>query len=604
MEKSSLKKEKNSNTSKTPYYQDGFLPDCRFHHGLVPMLSGVECYQVVRANRSLPKSADNTNSTYKHAPDLTYYHGKFYIQYLCNPKDEHAGAGYSCLCSSTDGIKWEDFKISFPTLKIPKCKLTDYKNIEHIFTGNEYAFMHQRMCFYRSSKDKLLLLGFYGYSQEKWRTNWDNYGIGRVVRELYPDGSMSEIYFIKPCYQAGWSDELLDKMFPMYREALDKDFTEACEELLNNPLYTNEWAEENGLHLYEDGKIYQALSAYHIDENKVIGLYKNSYVTYSEDNGKNFATPEFEPTLVMSGQKIWGQNCGKNGYRLVYVPSLESTHRWPLCIVESRDGISFKNMKLICGEVPPMRYSGFWKDFGLQYMRGIYEGLTTLDDHPDEDYMYITYSVNKEDIWFCKIPVSDTKDKNLWIYNPKWTSVWEKKYDTGYEISIKDCEPVDYAKSVVLFKESDIKKISFNINIEAAGKDFYIYIKNTKYQDALRLVFNANGKMYLRTTADICIGEYKENETYKVIVEADCKNYKYGLLIKNDNAVIYNNTHRFVSATNSIDKISFQGGKDRVFPTLEDDPEIYEDKDLEYCESPLKKEMRVKISKLKISEVL
>ena len=108
-----------------------------YHHGRIPDLPGVKCFQVVRANREHPELADGTDSTYKHGPDLAWFHGRFYLQYLCTPKDEHGGPGYSVLASSKDGESWEDFQVSFPVYPIPSCRITDEKGEVHDFTGEE-----------------------------------------------------------------------------------------------------------------------------------------------------------------------------------------------------------------------------------------------------------------------------------------------------------------------------------------------------------------------------------------------------------------------------------------------------------------------------------
>ena len=71
----------------------------------------VKCWQVSRASRD-PAMDDHTGFTYKHAPDLVWWRGRFYIQYLCNPQGEHSGRGVDVLASSSDGRHWEGHRIS------------------------------------------------------------------------------------------------------------------------------------------------------------------------------------------------------------------------------------------------------------------------------------------------------------------------------------------------------------------------------------------------------------------------------------------------------------------------------------------------------------
>ena len=53
-----------------------------------------------------------------------------------------------------------------------------------------------------------------------------------------------------------------------------------------------------------------------------------------------------------------------------------------------------------------MRYGGAYKSYGPQYVSGIQE----MDGKPADGNMWVTYSMNKEDMWVSKIPVP-VKDK-------------------------------------------------------------------------------------------------------------------------------------------------------------------------------------------------
>ncbi len=94
-------------------------------------------------------------------------------------------------------------------------------------------------------------------------------------------------------------------------------------------------------------------------------------------------------------------------------------------------------MLCLQGEVPPRRFAGKYKDFGSQYNRCVEEGNGRT---PGPD-LWVTYSINKEDIWVTRVPVpvhervdgpvNDTFD-NLkaggsvtdWnTYSPRWAPV-------------------------------------------------------------------------------------------------------------------------------------------------------------------------------------
>ena len=116
-----------------------------------------------------------------------------------------------------------------------------------------------------------------------------------------------------------------------------------------------------------------------------------------------------------------------------------------MAISTSADGMDYTNLLLVNGEVSPMRYGGNYKSYGPQYVRGIAEGNGTLAD----GNMWVTYSMNKEDIWVSKVPVpvidKETSDVNdvfnqmpegkeldRWnIFSPLWARVDVEKDASG-----------------------------------------------------------------------------------------------------------------------------------------------------------------------------
>ena len=105
------------------------------------------------------------------------------------------------------------------------------------------------------------------------------------------------------------------------------------------------------------------------------------------------------PTLVVGMAKAWGQRTSDGRYALLYNPDL--LNRWPLIMVTGDDGITFGNMRVVQGELPPLRYPGLYKVPGPQYVRGISEWAS--DNSRQDPSMYVAYSMNKEDIWVSRI---------------------------------------------------------------------------------------------------------------------------------------------------------------------------------------------------------
>lgn len=582
---------------KIPSYVGNIHPNSDYFHGQIPYAKGVHLVQAARANRAHPELDDLTGHTYKHAPDLAWFHGKFYIQYLTNPVHEHGGAGVSVLVSSEDGRRWGNPRISFPEYWIPACEVTDAKGRHHVFDGHIPAFMHQRMGFYYAQNGVMLVSGFYGWSPEMWMTNWDCYGIGRVVRRLYPDGSLGEIYFIHVNWQGGWSWEQLK--YPWFEESQDEEFVAACRELLSNPLAMQQWAEEHGdgdpfiRVKHPEGGTYQAFCWYHRSSTQVVGLWKHSFVSVSSDGGESWEKPVKSPSLVMSGQKIWGCRTGDGRFALVYDPTLETQHRFPLCVVTSEDGISFDHMLLLHGEVPPIRYAGFCKDLGPQYMRGICEGLP----RPDGD-LYLTYSVNKEDIWFARVPVpvSGVQETDLcenrfteevlrsWnLYQPLWAEI--RPTDDG-RLLVEDREPYDYARLVRLLPKSDKIQLRIKLCVErlTEGKSFQVELCNEKHQVAVRILFREGGVLNQRTVCELGLGRWKPGEETELCIQADCNRFVYTVML--DGRPVTDGRgqqaeFRFMAAVNEIAEISFRTGEPRYLANLEQNPDNLPEEPLE-----------------------
>ena len=196
--------------------------DMTVHDGRLRPAIGVENIQVLRANRTDPKTADNYGWTYNHAPMLAYWNGKFYLEYLSNPFGEHVAPGQTLVVNSTDGRAWEMPKQVFPIYQLKEAGM---------------AMMHQRMGFYVAPNGRLLVLAFYGQAPNPFGKG----GIGRVVREAYKDGTYGPIYFIRYNTHAGWNET--NTHLPFYKKSTDQGFLEACEALLADKLKTMQWRE-------------------------------------------------------------------------------------------------------------------------------------------------------------------------------------------------------------------------------------------------------------------------------------------------------------------------------------------------------------------------
>lgn len=560
-------------------YIGGVTIDPNVHESRLRYAIGVESRQTVRVNRTQPELNEGYGWTYNHASNLAYWDGKFYQQFLSNPVDEHIPPGHTLLTTSSDGRNWEKPKVIFPHYEPPAgVKIPE---------GSTGYMMHQRMGFYISSNNRLLTVAFYGHSEDPFMEG----GIGRVVREIYKDGSMGPIYFIRYSSHMNWNES--NTSYPFYATSEDKGFVTICNELLKDKLKTLQWWDEDrGLDgFYSIKEAREAISYYHRKDGKVVALWKRSMTALSDDGGITFSKPVKSPTLIMAGGKNWGQQTKDNRYAMVYNPIENDEYRYPLSVISSDDGIIFDDMLLVQGEVPPRRFFGRWKDFGPCYVRGIVEG----NGNPPGNDMWLTYSMNKEDIWVSRVPLritymvqGDVADNfenmkaggaidNWNTYSPLWAPVdLIKENERNNCIQFKDKDPYDYARAIRVFEESKIANIEFKINAQKVTEEpFEIDIVDRYGNRPIRVSLNKQGDIIALNGSNAkTIASFKQHTWINFKVEIDASPYgKYSLWIDDKKAA--SNFH-LAEAVTSVERVSFRTGLYRDIPnrkTPNEDPE-------------------------------
>jgi hypothetical protein len=563
----------NANAQDTVRYIGKTLVNIDYHNGQLSPALGVHNIQVMRANREFPETADNLGWTYNHAPMLAYWNKRFYLEYLNDPVGEHIPPGQTMLMTSEDGYNWEKPVPVFPIYRIPDG--TTKEGVEGV-AKNLDAVMHQRMGFFVSKENRLLCLAYYGISITGKDSPNDGLGIGRVVREIYKDGTFGPIYFIR--HNSNWNEK--NTTFPFYKKSLDKGFVAACDELLSKPLMMQQWVEEADR---DDSLIplkqqYKAFSYYHLHEGKVVGLWKHALTATSNDEGLTWTQPSRAPGFVNSNAKIWGQKTSDNKYLTVYNPS---EFRWPLALSVSDDGLNFKNLLLVNGEISTMRYGGAYKSYGPQYVRGILEGNGT----PPDGNAWVTYSMNKEDIWVSKIPVpvldAETsqvdevfseletgKELERWnIFSPVWAPVKIENLQNEKWLVLRDKDEFDYAKAERLFPEASQVKVEFEIKpVQNNTGMLQIELQDKKGTPAIRLIFDNDGFLKYKVGYRINnIQKYNSGETYKIRIEANAETRLYEVFINDEKAarnILFAPVHRF-------QKIMFRTGEVRRFPNAD-----------------------------------
>jgi len=544
------------------YLGDDNVANTNFHDGQMRPAVGTQNYQILRANRSHPEEAEGTGWTYNHAPMLAYWNGQYICEYLSTPVGEHSSPGVTLVTKSRDGVNWEKPQIAFPIYFTPG--VTDGGNLEI----NDYH-MHQRMGFYVAPNGKLLVMAHYGGN--------DGDGIGRVVREMYDDFSLGSIYFIR--LNDKWKGEV---NYPVYNESDDAEFIVACESFMADKIRRLQWWEENyraddaaEFYMpYERGK---AFCFYTIADSLTIGLFKARKMTWTKDRGETWKEPFKTETLTYGGAKIWGQKLGNDQYALVYNPT-NNSNRHPLCVAISDDGLNFEKLAVVHGEVPVKRYWGVEKRPGPQYVRGIVEG----NGNPPGDDLWVSYSVNKEDIWVSRIPVpikrevdGPVKDnfnemetggvvKGWNIYSPLWcpVKIVDGPNPSGKSLMLKDFDPYDYARATRVFGQGSSQRISFELFIESNPNSFYIDVCDKKGNRLIKLEINSenvvrvnNGIKWKQDTKEMPNGKWQ-----KVVVEFNSLSADCDISINDD---FYANRNKFAGEGNP-ERIEFRTGEYRL----------------------------------------
>ena len=561
--------------AETIRYTGTTLSNVDYHHGQLRPAIGTHTQQVLRANREHPDAANGEGWTYNHAPMLAYWQNQFYLQYLSNPVGEHEPPGRTLLMTSKDGKAWTNPTVIFPPYKIPDG--TTKEGHPGKVAKDLYAVMHQRIGFYTSKKGRLLTLGYYGIVIEPHDDPNDGHGIGRVVREVLPGGKFGPIYFLRN--NASWDKS--KSTYSFYTTSKDKGFVAACEEILANPLMMQQMVEEQDRKdpLIPIQKDYKAFSYYHLpDGNRVVGLWKHALTTISPDGGKTWPNPVIRaPHFINSNAKIWGQRTSDGRYATVYNPS---EFRWPLAISTSENGLDYTDLWLVHGEITPMRYGGAYKSYGPQYVRGIQEG----DGIPPDKKLWVTYSVNKEDLWIASVPVpvratatAPANDDFAQLPAGQELANWNtyslvqapveigKLPDGTKGLVFQDSDKFDYAKAERIIPEA--KKVVAEFSVIPAQNDkgeLQIEFQDAKGQPAVQLTFDAEGNFRHKAGSRFKnITKYQAGQQYnvKVALDADTRSFTVSLNGKPTG------TYIFFAPVASFERIMFRTGEARHFPT-------------------------------------
>ena len=449
------------------------LPDKTAADGKLMYSPGVQNIQVSRANRkhppAFPAGTENEKGwTYQHHVGMGEWKGKLYGIWDMTHVGEDNPPVRLVYATSDDGFNWTPPKDLYPFNKA----------------------YNSRFYFYHSSNDRMLVFASGWYPTDNVA---EDRKIRLYVREITADHKLGKIYtLIKPAADHP----------PAYTESKDAGFLQACREVLNNkPLLEQA---DYGILLgdkkmkWHDGKNWpggripsiggdlwifgKSICFYHRKDGVLVANCKMGWVTQSRDEGETWSFPTIPRGIKGGGGKTWAQATPDGRYTMIYIP--QGDNRYPMAITTSDDGITFKDMRVIHGEVPPQRYEGRAKPLGPQYLRGLTEWGTDRSRN-EKDCVWTFYSLSKEDIWASRIPlpvVAEGKHANdnfdniatgprvpEWnTYSPTWAPVSIAAKGRNHYLQLEDREPVDYSRAIRTFPVSKTVNVSFRIAAEQA----------------------------------------------------------------------------------------------------------------------------------------
>lgn len=555
------------------FYSGQTLSNVDYHHGQLPLAMGVHNIQVLRASREHPETADGFGWTYNHAPNLAFWNKIFFLQYLSDSVGEHIPPSHTLLLRSKDGYHWDKPLVAFPAYPVPDGTT---KMGEDVVAKDLTAVMHQRMGFYISKENRLLMLGYYGLCLHRKDGPNDGLGIGRVVREIYPDGKLAPIYFIR--YNK--DQKAIADRYPYFAKSGDEGFVRACQEILKNPLILQQWNEESDRDdpIIPQSKEYKAFSYYHLKDGRIVGLWKHALFEISSEGGESWNQVRPAPGFVNKNAKIWGQSTTDGKYVTAYNPS---EFRWPLALSVSKDGLEYTNLLLINGEITTMRYGGNYKSYGPQYVRGIQEG----NGKPPDGDLWLSYSMNKEDIWVSRVPVPIKQketvplDENFkaiptgrmperWnIFSPSWAPVRVEQWEGDHYLALRDKDPFDYAKAERLIPESVEGAVEFTL---MAGQNdhgtLHVELQDGEGTAAIRLVLDHEQTVSLKDGYRMSgLLSYEPWSLYKFRIEYNVSNRLYTVFVNGE----LRKTRHFFAPVHSLERIVFRTGEVRRFPNAD-----------------------------------
>jgi hypothetical protein len=547
------------------------LPD-----GGLPPAVGVANIEIFRASRAAADITDGKGWTYNHHVDMACWSGRLYVAWDNGQKDEDTWPARDVYSTSVDGVTWTPPAELFP-----------------LGISNPL-----RMYFFRAPNGHMLAIAARRVVRGKI-TNATEGGV--VVRELLPDHWLGPVYMLIQSPVAG-------KDVPFYPDSTDKGFVQACEQLLANHLYLEQ--QDFGALLNDqrmkpyDGApsdFGKAFCFFHRPDGALVGICKKAYVVISHDDGVIWSKPIKLQSFHGGTAKEWIQRTADGRFAWAHDPF--PANRFPLAVLTGDDGITFRDMRVVHGEVPRQRYAGLDKNIGPQYVHGIAPWAS--DGSRNDSAIWLAYSVNKEDIWVSRVPIPIRDEASGPVedrfqdfpaggivpgwntYGPKWGSVAIAEPSPGQPrcLRLEDHDPYDYALAARVFPASTKSKATFDLMAKHLGRRAFEIELWNEFGDVrpVRILLLSDGNIEAATATNrrVHLGQFTVNQWMTIKIEADAANGKFSVTLNGKSVGI---DLLPAEKTDLFQRLIFRTGEYRALPIRGDEVPASTDKPTESSE--------------------
>ena len=373
-------------------------PDASLPHQGYPLLQNTEHVEVYHAT---PETG-----MFSHHAHITSSGDSLLAFWSNHGKDEDA-SGQRILCSvSKDGREWVTPFECFP----PMDEMRPAGQAGRVLTANGWLVVDDSAWAVVEVDDKLDRAAPAADPRRsrgkayKFRGNPPRRGWGRIVRQVRPDGSLGEIFWL-----VGDPPDPIEG-FPSYPDLTDPRFTKvglainrALSQAIHLPAWDfrhrTAWIQSADGHGMCEPTVYRRPDGVLVKLSRDLDKSRRIYAFLSHNDGY-WWEPGIQTNIPDSPSKAVAGTL-PDGRTYLVGNQVAVRGRDPLVLSLSTDGVRFDWAAAIRSGAPPIRMEGRAKSLGFQYPSAVVA----------KDALWVIYSIGKEDVAVTRISLSELDEK-------------------------------------------------------------------------------------------------------------------------------------------------------------------------------------------------